>query len=347
MPSQNYPPMIDCLTNYITLDGVCSPETSVSGLTLNDHPEVRLGRLEDLTDKDFGSVQALFDRIYNRMLHEFESDVRTRMAKRFSRRSVVESIVTGEYEKEEELTGTAAELRGVYLELKDSPNLDLVINSARLYATGVATPDILIYDASTGRLLDTISTSLSAGYNTIQIDKAYSIAGRTQRFFICYDATAFESYGTRLQAILPCECLCGDFGDFAEVKGASIATGSTVLESELDKGNDTFGLILTANLVCGVANLICQNREDFKIAIWHRLAIEFVRELEATDQLTAYTLMRDRTEARAMLHGTEERPGMLPVYYEVLDAVINDLHIADDDICFECGEAGRKAYFLP
>ena len=334
--------MINCLTNYVTLSRVCDPTTPGSGLYLDEQfPIIRITSLASLTTQLNRTVETLMDLLVTRANRGFEDDVRAGMEGKFTRTDVVSGITSHEYKNPFALTSVGAERRGVYLEAGNSPYIDINIEQIQFYATGAGTYPITVHDANTGSLLDTISiVAAAAGYQTKQVDKTYSVGGKTRRLFISYDATATQSADTEELDGFGDSCYCdcsGDASDFVEAKGATIGTGLPIIESLLDKGSNSYGLIVTANVACSIGAFICKHKTAFRSAYLYRLLIEFMNEVKFSSRINELTIYNDREAIDEELFGNGPKVGIYDQYATMIKRVLDQID-PNDSTCFECDE---------
>lgn len=347
--------MINCLTDYITLSRICFPTTPGSGVYLDEQfANIRIKSLSDTTNDEYRSPQELFEAIEKRAIRRLEDDVRAGMEGRFARTDVVSGVTSHQYAEPWNATTAGAELRGVYIEAGPSPYVDINIEQVQLYLPGTSTVPIYIYDANNGDLLDTLSISpTAAGFQTLQVNKSYSIGGKTRRLFVCYDATSITSADTELLDGYGTDCMCDCIGsspaDFVQVIGAKIATGGTVIEGNLTKQGNSYGLIVTANIECSIGAFICKHKAAFKAAYLHALLIEFLAEVMHTERVNAYTIYHDREEIRLELYGdpTNPRdPGLFNIYGGMISRALSQIN-PNDWTCFDCDEEVMMVTTIP
>ena len=344
--------MITCLTDYVTLSEGCSPTAPGSGVYLDKRwPQVRTVNLESLTGTKYRTVDELWAGIYERSLLAFEGDVRSGMKRQFTRTDVVRGITSHEIDSPFTETTAADEMRGVYIEVGGSVYADLHVSQVKMYCPFAATVPIYILDANTGNLLDTINlTATGKGYVTAQVNKTYSIAGETSKFFIGYNASAQTSADTKsLESFgngCHCDCSGYDSEEFVQVTGGSLPSPATtpIIEENIVKSGNSYGLIVTANYSCAVGNFICNHREALLEAFLYRLLIEFLLEAYHSDRVNAFTIYNDRDEIDSQLYGNPDNPRHVGLYDQMNDKISRALDQIDpvDWICFDCdGDVSR------
>lgn len=327
-------PQLDCLNNYITLRGVCTETTPISGKYFNDLAGVDLKGLSNLSTSEQVSFQGVYEEIYRRSVNELESDILVRMQKYFKANILQENISTGG-KTSYEVESTSNKRKGIAIDAIGSKNMKLYINFVDLYTTTSITDSIKIHDYDSGLLLDTISYTSSANtFNRIQINKSYGIESNRKKILISYNGNLTSSIKTNT---LP---YYEDSENIAVARGASVSNSSSIIESNIDFDSNSFGLIVNFNVVCSIQNFICSNRDFFTMPLMYKLGENYQLE-----RLTTRTLSWD---SAFDVEGVEK----LRVYYntkytEQLDSVLNSISPQGDDLCFPCDKKITYKYMIP
>lgn len=331
----------------MTLRGLCESTAPRSGLYINDHEAVKLRRFEQLTTEDEATITEVWDKIQERASNRFESDLRTRMAGWISGKGIMSNAVSGYYKEPQELIAASTDRRGVYIEISRYDNIALNLVSVDLWLQASGAVTIKIHDLNTGAEIFTQDFTGLVGYNSFRIDRNFSTASGTKRFGITYTSQATMSarvHGSILDSGCDCSCDC----DNINVRGMSIPAASQMVKANAVFGSESYGLIVNFNLVCSIANFLCTNLDDLKMAWFDLLAIEFLKEAQHSDRLNQFTMAYDKGVIDGLLNGTQTAPGgYYAIYYASLDDFIQNAKPDFDGICFTCDHPVTNVTFLP
>jgi hypothetical protein len=325
--------MIDCLFDYIGLQGVTSPKSSVF---INRLPGITTGQLEAIRDSDDTySVEDVWDDIQNRAIEEFEQRVNRWAANYFTNYSYVENIVSSQYDKSNSSIATGSNYTGwLFDDGYDSwyKNMRLQIPYVDLYTSNAVNSSIRIYNAVTGDLLDEVTFNSAANtVNRIQINKSYA-RHTYPKIFVAYDDSVVQtiqatdlSYSSRMS--------------FAE---KTVSKASTVIDDNLSAvGSSGQGLIVTFSLDCSLENYICQRRDLFQTPFLYLLAYHFCWERINSDRINHYTLM-DREKAQELANQ------FLNEWEEMIKGTLEGLTFNGwDEFCFICEREVNQTTLLP
>ena len=88
--------MITCLTDYIGLRNVSDDsEAPTSGIYVNDLPGISSQHFSDIVNDELDGISAEWDKIEERSIRAFETDLRSRLKKYFTGYQLISSGITG------------------------------------------------------------------------------------------------------------------------------------------------------------------------------------------------------------------------------------------------------------
>lgn len=320
-----------CFTDYITISE--STGQSRSGLYATDLPGISRDMLDgiarniDITpDEDADDI---WTTIYKRAKNNLISDVSKNIQDRFFMDLKLISRETSEFKAD---NNTGSSLAGVTLEFNLPKYAKLHILSIGVYsASAYQSAGIFrIHDTDeNGELLDTITTAISAGRNTINVDDEYEV----DKIFIAYDPATYSFRQTQnkyyantynhFDTVICDQCFYGD-PDFR---------GSVV---QVNGG----GLNIKYVVYCSMEKFVCENLILFKDALLYKIGHEITVERRLGERLNEYTVM------------TKERWDELESFYKaqyeqnVMNAVRSQ-NIYEDDVCFACKNTVYTDTLLP
>ena len=323
----------DCLNNFIGLRGYCSDTTPESGLYVNDLSGVSLKLLANLAEEEQKDYSGIWTEIYNRTLHELESDVIIGSQKYFKTNLILENTNTGHYDDPHVTVTSSNELKGntIELDFNQSRYLSVYVNSVQLYLPTAVNSSIYIYNLLNGVLLDTIAFTGTVGINTIQINKTYKTYGQDTQIFVCYDGNDTASIET------------SDFdgSDLAITRGAKIAVGTSVLNDNLTFDGDSYGLVVNYNLRCDVSEFICTSKSLFKLPLLYKLGSNIFFEMLTSTRMNKYTISKSRDDIKDLRDEYQEK------YDNLMKSTLSNMRANEDRVCFNCNRQRNYKYNMP
>lgn len=317
-----------CLTDYIGILG-CGSTTPESGLYINTLPGVSLRQIDQIADEDQITYQGVWDDVQERAVRRFETKVKAELSKRF-KITTIQDVVDITKNLETTTTANAAKLRGFIIDLDNfvSENHFVVSNFQRiyiqqlfLYLTGAVNTTVYLFDAVKGTQLDSYSVTGAAGWNTINVNEAYT----ARKIFACYDATNVTGTDNLIEKGFSC-CECE-----INIEGAESNIAATVKESDLTKGENGYGLSGIFSSQCTYDSLVCNNKNIFSTAFWYLLGAELMSEVIYTSRLNQYTTIGAQ-KAKELRLEFEER------FKEELTSAVEGVNVNTYDCCLECNE---------
>lgn len=324
--------MIECLTNYIGISGLCSAVTPGSGRYINDLPGMNLNKLESLSDSETEGFQGVWDKIYGRACSNMIADVIKYMPKDMKVEQVIDDIFIGRQEADKAAITTSNEYRGVYLRAAGSQYLSVFISRVKFYSSGAGAQNFHVFDSHTGEELWTDAITVVAGWNEIEINQRYFSRGDRIELFICYDGNDQGTIQTN------------DFGTDdcrAIAKGCKIAVGSSPIEDNLTFEGYTYGIILNAQIECAIDQFICENKRRLANALLYKSGIEFLMEQRMNDDVINRITLVPADEIAERVQMFEQ------MYINEIETALKNLEPVRDKVCFKCqSKIGYKS-FLP
>ena len=316
--------MIACLNDWIGARGIKEGD---SGLYVNDLPGMSTASINLTKSFDDTDLNECFERVSNRAINLFESDVRTQMKQTHKFFGLKENITTGII-REYEVLDTAVKWNGWHLYTSGyHPNLEIIINNIHLNLISECSLTIKIYDAISGVELYTKDVEGIEGTNEIKINKAYKTSSYPN-IFICYDAE-------------DCDVLKAstyDSGEYYNQNSVSILKSNPILKDNLS--GDNTGMIVNYSVRCSLESFVCDRLDSFSQAILYKHGVELLNERIFSDAINRYTLLDIETAEK--LKDVYERE-----YIKLItDALISSDVIIDGE-CFVCNRMVNLRVQLP
>lgn len=318
--------MIQCLDGLVGILNITEYETSESGLYINDLPGITTQKLNLIKDdiEDYNDAGNAWEAIYERAKRQFEQDIIRRMRKYLKTVSVIDNVVTSQFE--DNVTAPAIGKRGYFFEFPLSGNnLEINFQYIQVYLPTAQEFTVYLYNAVDGALIESQSYTVgSTGLVKLSLNWTKAVH-EYPKLFIALDHTG-KTFGQVDQY---------NYGRWPYAK-EKITTGSAV-EASLSEGE--IGMVLSYQVQCSVSNFICQRRHLFEYAFLYCLGIEFMKELLGSDEVNQYTLL-NRDDNLAIMNQYKED------YEQALDNSLEGLE-PKEDMCFSCNKLVTKKYMHP
>lgn len=315
---------MDCLVNTIGLAG-CGTVSPVSGLLVNSLAGINLESIEKLADSDQKTYVNVWNDVQSRASKRFAVDVRALFNKRFKLQTITSSIDLGNIIDTTSTTAAAASYRGLVFDLdygldiyhKNSALQSHYLQVLKFYAAGAyGATTIKVYDVDTGNEIDSMSATLVAGWNTIQVNEYYS----QRRIFVAVNSTAITSVELEVRNS------CDDCN--VNIQGGSMTIGADI--STLVKGNNSFGLSAVYGVHCKIDPVVCNNLSAFYQPWWYCLGSELQTEALFSPRTNHKTLDREK--------GKELKQYFDVQYEQALELAVDGINLDVDDYCLVCND---------
>lgn len=312
--------MINCFENYIGLEGL-SPEISPrSGLYVNKLPGVTIGMFSALQNEDQDSALEYWETVYQRGVNNFIDHVAGRIDKTFHVEKVIESKLSGEFDKPFLINNAAATEAGVEITLITSKYSLTEVQRIKIYSIDTPSPStttLSIIDNETEAVLWSKEIDLEEGLNVIDVFESFE----SEKIRVVYSPLAVQSYTTSLITRPHKGC-------YSCFNGSSTVT-------QLNGG----GLVVEFQTKCSVEAFICSQLSRFKNAFWYWLGVELMTDAIMSRNTNCFTIDREQAQQNLGFYEGEVE--------KKLDLALNNLKIKDDVLCFECKGSVSRATILP
>lgn len=339
---------MNCLRDFVGIEG-CGATTPTSGEYVNSLPGITSFMVGKIADKEQVTYLEVWNDVQERALKKFTSAVISTFKndKKLKIKTVAQTVDLGRIIDNTTPTAAAAEYRGFTVELTFDSTLSnlqsalqvIYVQSVAIYSDVVAHTTIKVVDLDTGDVLHSETVSLSIGWNAVYISEAFD----AYRIFVGFDATEVGSPLLNIQPYVSigCQTCAGNIygGDCnATVYGAVSADTSDL--TELDKGQNAYGVSGVFSIQCRYDWLVCSNIDMFTLAWQYCLGAELMVERIYSDRINRFTGI-DQDKAR------ELRAEFEAGWKTELQIAIDGIDISEDDCCVECIEQIQKPYLVP
>lgn len=315
-----------CFDNYITIS---SSTVSRSGLYAADLPGIDNDLLDGIARSTSDDHDDIWEIIYKRAKRNLVSDVSKNIQDKFYVDLKLISRETSEFQDD---VNSSSSLAGIKLEFRLPRYAKLHIISIGVYSNSVvASGDVInIYDTDeNGELLDTITSAIASGRNTINVDTDYE----ADALFISYNPATYSFRKTENKyfannwnhwdTVVCDQCFYGD-PDFR---------GSV---TQINNG----GLNVKYIVYCSMEKLVCENLKLFEDALLYKIGHEITVERRLGERLNRFTVMsQDRWNELEAFYKSN--------YEQNLMNAIRSQNINEDTMCFACKNTVRTETIIP
>lgn len=306
-----------CFAGYITID---SSTPSKSGLYLIDLPGLNLSTLEGLVKEDQEDYEQLFTNLYRNAQINLKIDIQKKLAARFH---IDKKLITRETSEFKSDYNSGSALAGVKISvlLPKYARLQILsigVNSEQDY--GSPEPEFFVYrkDAG-GELLQTITSELTTGKNTIQVYQEFE----EDELFVAYDPSDVSLKKTQNRYYHDNTLVKGFSGD--ELCGFSCSHGDEGTIHQINGG----GVNVKFIVYCSMEKFLCENLPLFQYALWYRLGVEIIKERIVSDRVNRFTVLT-ADEAEKLMSVVNED------YMSAVEAATMNIKMNEDPVCFMC-----------
>lgn len=336
-----------CFDNIIGLRGTCADPVSTSDLWINDIG-ISQKELDAIVTEDFVDGIDLFNKKLNHSINAVTSQVYSNFAPRYKAFSQLENQRIGYYSDNQKFTATTAGwLYGQHLTVyNDDSFVDLNISQLNLMVNASGTYDLLVYDLTENKLLDTIQIDTNTGEIGKTFPSKKYLSGREKReLLICYDPDGASYSEMSLNKSKGCSsCNTGAYkNDYLHSQGVKILASDDKIIENLVQIQGGGGISIMYSLSCNHREWICSSTSILAMAIFYYTAFEIMdfamlnspnEKLNTTTWLNSDLIEKRRAE-----------------YYDRFTASFKDalknIVLPSDSKCFVCKQPSRYATMLP
>lgn len=308
-----------CFSGYITAS---SDTPSKSGLCFTDLAGCTVKLLDDLTKEDHADWTACFNYLYSTAQRNLEIDLQAKLANRFH---IDQKLLTRETSEYLTTYNSGSSLAGVKIRYYLPKYARNQVLSIGVYAAQAGSANFYIYkDDENGLLLDTITETLTQGYNTIEYYEDFEY----NTLFIAYNPAQVSLKTTKNKFYvndLLSEKMCG---------ANCFGMGGYVLQ--VNGG----GLNVKFVIYCSLEKFICENLPLFRYSLFYRLGVDTMKERLTTQKVNKTSVLTAERAKELMTVFNED-------YQAALNSATMNIKMQEDPYCFMCKNTVSSKTNLP
>lgn len=312
-----------CYPGYIGLD---RSSDSRSGLYAVDLPGVEIALLEGLQKPEQDDYVETWEMIERNAWNNLIADLTGKLQDKFIIDLKLLSRETSEFKDD---ANGATGLAGVLIGFNLPRYARIHIISVEVYSNlDYESPEATIefYDDEDGDLLHSVSSEITEGKNTINVDTDFEV----DKVFVAYNPEQNQFRSTENRKYLTpyiswscdeCTWDCGQYrGTVKQINGG--------------------GLSVTYVVYCSIEKFLCQNINLFRQSYYWAIGIALIHERRYGNRLNRFmTMIIERAEELTEFYQGE--------YEKHLSTAVKNQNIQEDPYCFTCKRTLSKRTSLP
>ena len=328
-----------CFDGVVALKELCPEQSSFSGIWLND-VGISKSFINDIITSDGGDIAEFVTSKTNHAINIIKNAIHGKYGNRINSTTLVHDHRLG-FTQNNMATLAGGDWKGIQITLSNYSNyINLNLSEVSLQVNTNGTVPVLVYDLYQNALLYTIPvTAVSGQIVTVYPHKIISSDGRPLNLFIGYNATGITS---RTTYIRQGQC-CGNTScsnSYMTAQGVTNSTG-TFIDEDMTAINHTAGVSLTYSLNCDAYAWMCAYARVLALPIAYKTASE----------ITLHAIQNNMRSSNTTNLNTEqlkENQAFYELQYrEQLDAILLNMNIPTDSVCFQCKTPSKTAIVLP
>jgi len=274
--------VLTCFDNYIGLRGVCESTPPTSNTFIDDVPGISLESLASTADGSNVRGTELFERQYALSVSELQSDLISALSEHVNFNGVIALASAGFFTSTYQ--PAAALSRGVSLTRKNQSAIQSMrIDSAEILASTAGNYTLQVID---GVLTTNYPFTVATGGLPVTVQLNYTAV--TEAVKVVFDQT---NTAVNLGKTLSCHTNCGSFdSDFRSYYECYQRTGLRIRGwNGSNEDGFTYGVSVTASVVCSYDRLICAMRSNLKTMLFYRLGENLLNAILSSSRMNDYT----------------------------------------------------------
>jgi|GEM_PF-2768462 len=242
----------------------------------------------------------LFNNILELAKKQLESDILTHFQGCLAVESVLENDILGYYKDYDSniIIPAANYYRGQQIIIDRYPYLEFYVHRIRLFLNTAVTSTIDVWDLIQKKKIDTISfTSVANEITDVTVNKSYKTNRQRLNLAFVYDGSLSGSYKTTSSKRSSGCVKCGYRNNYLFENGIQIPKTSQIIESNLSKTGECYGMSLTYSLNCSIEPFICSIRNLFQFPLLYLVASMILKEALHNQRINSYITIQKQDHA--------------------------------------------------
>lgn len=330
-----------CLDNIVGVKG-CG--TTPTGVYVQQLPGgISIADFDLAISNEHKAALPALQSIVNFATNDTLNRIREYLQTKHKLKSFIENDTVGFYEDNKEaIDAQTGYLTGYQIKIDRTPYLSFHISQLRLFVNNTGNVDVLIYDLTEGRLLQTVTVSAVAG-QIVTADVDLTVATHKQRLnlFIGY-ASSFESYKTStfINSGYEISCTSSFQGGAVLFKTAKILSGSTKINENVESNSYGAGISIDYSVQCSYDEFLCNIKNQLAYPILYRAGELIMIDMINSKRLTGVVRnFQDEHKSLMDYYADEHRKRM--------EHIMHNMVLPSDSVCFACAPKVKTVVNFP
>lgn len=327
---------LECITSLVELED-CT--TAATRFTINQtglSPE----QINELLDDSYPSVSSFVTAMKQFAAERLVSDVITMISPKSKSMSVIDNGKVGFIESND--TITASNYVGAYFDIpRTNDFIKFSLSRIGIFQDTTGDIDVLIYNLSTGELIDTQTISAVADTPTyINVEVELPTNRQRTQIGVFYDSTGINPYSTVSKAGSCFTCGNGFYVASRYLRYSGLEISAPFINSSVTTKSNTYGLVLDFALICDNESFLCTMRDILGLAYLYKVVEQiFEYSIKSGGQFSNQKV----TNAA----NNEERYNLAQYNYQTeLKKVLRTIQLPNG-LCFSCNTSTEVKSILP
>ena len=315
---------------------VISSIDSSSQVTISEYVREGCCDVELIID---AQANFLFTNIINLASKQILSDCMTHLQGCTQLNNILENDILGFYDDSRTLNASSDIWRGQFIEIDRFPNLEVYVSKIRLFFDTAITSSLYVWDVLQGKLLDIIAfTSVADEITDIDVNKSYKSTKQRLLLAFIYDGNLTGSYKTNSNKSGGCS-KCGYRNSYLVQSGIQLPKTSSVLNSNLQKSGENYGVSITYSLNCTYDNFLNSIRNLLQFPLLYLTASMILKAAKYNDRINSYiTIQKSDHSVLAKYYEDEYKMQLFGAFNEqglkIKKGLFDTLRLPND-LCFK------------
>jgi len=331
-----------CFDNLIGIK-YCEGDEPSSGKYLKDGG-VTLSELNTFAGQDYvdgielgeGKIKHATDLIIN--------DIHNHFSNKYKSKTIKDNGRIGYYNENMQTKASTNGFAGISVKLNNRGTFtSIFIKDIELFTDYNGDVDVLVYDLYQNKLLDTLTlTSVANEVSVLSVNKTYSSDANILELAFLYDTTDIISYKTTVSATGCKTCSINAYASCDTYTGAKgvYKNGSSFITSNMYGLGHTAGMSIKYAIECDFNKWLCLHTNRLAIPIIYKASSEIITYAMYNTERTNYnTIDKEQLKERRDFYELQ--------YREQMDAILKNMDVPMDNICFECKQKLTTRQLMP
>lgn len=331
-----------CFDNLIGIQ-YCESEAPLSSKYLKDGG-ITLSELNTFAGQDYADGIQLGEEKIKHATDLIVNDIHNHFSSKYKAKTIKDNGRIGYYNENMQIKSSTDSFAGIDIKINNRGTFTSVyVKDIELFTDYSGEIDIFVYDLYENKILDTFTlTSVANEISVLSINKTYSSDANVLELGFLYDTIGINSYKTTVNASGCKTCSINAFTNcdtYTSARGV-YKEGSSFVTSNMKGLGHTAGMSIKYAIECDFSKWLCLHSNRLAIPIIYKASSEIITYAMYNTERTNYNTM-DKEVLK------ERRDFYELQYREQMDAILKNMDVPTDNVCFECKQKLTTRQLMP